>query len=76
MLVLAAQATSAGQAAVLAIAPLLSAEEVELHVLKPLDGLARHDEDEARKALSTRTMSCPPPTANNSAVRRHGCKLA
>lgn len=45
---LAAQATSEGQAAVLGIALLLSAEELELHVLKPLDGLARHDEDEAR----------------------------
>lgn len=46
---MAAQATSAGQAAVLGIAPLLSAEEIALHVLKPLDGLARHDEDEARR---------------------------
>ena len=45
-----AQATSEGQAAVLGIAPLLSAAELELHVLMPLDGLARPDEDAARAA--------------------------
>lgn len=44
------QVTSAGQAAVLGIVPLLGEEELHLHVLQPLDVLTRHDEDEVRRA--------------------------
>lgn len=40
------QVTSAGQAAVVGLVPLLGEEELRLHVLQPLDVLVRHDEDE------------------------------